>query len=231
MYKGKKILAITLARGGSKSIPKKNIADVNGKFLIQYTLEEVAKCSYIDKYVVSTDDKNIKKIVENLGFDCPFLRPPDLSSDTATSADALIHAVEFEQSQGKNFDYIVEVMVTNPLKTVEDINGCIKMAIDGGEDACAAVNQIFDQHPARVKYIEDGYLKPFYPERPESRRQDLTPSAFIRSGSVYVTKTSFLLKNRSRYSSDSTRAYIIPNKRVINIDEPSDLENARNRLK
>lgn len=230
MLNGKRILAVTLARGGSKSVPRKNIADVHGKPLIQYTIDEVNNSSYIDQYLVSTDDEQIKSICETLGAYCPFLRPAEFSTDTATSADAVIHAVTFMQNLGEEFDYVVEVMATNPLKITADIDECIKLAVENNVDACVAVNRVYDQHPARLKYIEDGFLKSFYPEIPESRRQDLTPEAFIRSGSIYVTETNFLLKNKARYSKDTTLAYIIPDERVINIDTLEDLELARIKL-
>lgn len=231
MYKDKKILAVTLARGGSKGIPNKNITPINGKPLINYTLEQVKLCNLIDWYIVSTDSNSIKEIVEACGVECPFLRPEHLASDTATSADALIHAVEYLSANGMNFDYVVEVMATNPLKNVEDITNCIQLAIDNKADSCVAVNRLYDQHPSRIKYIEDNKLKPFFPEIPETRRQDLKPLAYIRSGSIYVTSVNFLLETRSRYSSDDTYAYVLPDDRVINIDEPRDLDIARIALK
>lgn len=227
MYKDKKILAVTLARGGSKAIPQKNIVYINNKPLLSYTTEQVKLSKYVDNYIISTDSLKIKEVAESVNVECPFLRPPELASDEATSADALIHAVNFLQSKRSYYDYIVEVMVTNPLKNVIDIDTCIEMAVDQEANSCVAVNRLYDQHPSRVKYIKNGRLKPFYPEVPESRRQDLEPMAYVRSGSIYVVATDFLLKNRSRYSKSETLAYVLPDERVINIDEPNDLELAR----
>ncbi len=232
MYRGKKVLGVTLARGGSKSIPKKNIADVNGQPLIYYTIREALICELIDNYIVSSDDDEIIKVAESFGVSCPFKRPAELSSDTATSADALIHAVDFmEHTYEDRYDYIVELMVTNPLKSQKDIENCICLAVDNEHHSVVAVHELSDHHPARIKFIENGKLKPFYPETPESRRQDLEPKAYIRSGSIYVTSRDFLFKNQSRYSKDNTLAYILPNERVINIDDPVDLEIAREKLR
>lgn len=230
MFKGKKILAITLARGGSKGIANKNIADINGKPLLRYTTDQVQLSELIDNYIVSTDSPEIKAIAESSGVSCPFLRPAEYSSDASTSADALIHAVEFLEAAGQEYDYIVEVMATNPLKIAEDIDQCIKMAIEENASSCVAVNRLYDQHPARIKFIENGVLKSFYPEVPESRRQDLSPPAYIRSGSIYVVTTEYLKTNKSRYSANETLAYVLPDERVINIDEPNDLQMARIRL-
>jgi CMP-N,N'-diacetyllegionaminic acid synthase len=224
MIHNKKILAVTLARGGSKAIPKKNIVPINGIPLIGYTITEAKKSRYIDEYIVSTDCSEIQEIVTNLGADAPFLRPDILSDDTASSADALLHTVSYLQTLGRDYDYIVELMATNPLKTVEDIDSMIELAVNNDETSCVAVHQLIEHHPSRIKYIENGYLKPFYDEVPESRRQDLKPKAYIRSGSIYVTKVSFLQQHRARYSTHNTLAYILPEARVANLDEPNDLK-------
>lgn len=231
MYKNKKILGVTLARGGSKSIPKKNIIDINGKPLIGYTIDEALKSVYLDDYIISTDCAEIKSIAERLGAKVPFLRPSELSTDAATSADALLHAVNHMEDCGYRYDYVVELMATNPLKDCVDINDMIEVTIDNDEHSCVAVNRLIEHHPSRIKYIEDGYLKPFYPEIPESRRQDLQPPAYIRSGSIYVVSVDFLKNNNSRYSKEQTRAYILADDKVCNLDEPSDLALLMERLK
>ena len=231
MLNGKKILAVTLARGGSKGVPHKNIRDLCGRPLISYTIKEAEKSSYIDKYIVSTDCEDIANVAKAEGAELPFLRPSEFSGDSATSASALVHAVEFLKETGEHFDYVVELMATNPLKKVVDIDGCIENALMNEHDCCVAVHRIWDQHPSRVKKIVDGVLIDFYPEIPESRRQDLEPPAFIRSGSIYVTKVDFLLANNSRYGSNSTASYILPEERVINIDELDDFRLAEVKLK
>jgi len=222
MLNDKKILAITLARGGSKGVPHKNIRDLCGRPLISYTIKEAQKSAYIDKYIVSTDCEEIGKVAEEEGAEVPFLRPSKFSGDSATSASALVHAVEFLQQQGESYDYVVELMATNPLKNVQDIDGCIENALLNDHDCCVAVHRIWDQHPSRVKKIVDGILIDFFPEIPESRRQDLDPPAYIRSGSIYVTKIDFLLEHNSRYGGNITASYILPEERVINIDELDD---------
>lgn len=225
MINGKKVVAITLARGGSKSIPKKNIVDLNGRPLIDYTVEEVKKSKFIDEYYVSTDDEDIIEYCKSKNVNY-IERPAELASDTAKSSDALIHGI-------KDIDcyYIVEVMATNPLKTVEDIDGCIELIEEKNVGSVVSVCRIFDQHPSRVKYLnENGVMMDFYPEEPESRRQDLKPPAYIRNGSIYAMRKSYLLDCGARYTKRSV-AYVMPNERTVNIDEPADLELARLRLK
>jgi CMP-N-acetylneuraminic acid synthetase len=219
MINDKSILAITLARGGSKGIPKKNIVDINGKPLLQYTIDEVKKSKYIDQYVISTDDIEIENLCVKL--DTSYFQRKK-ASDTQSSAEALYEV----QRVMNRYDYIVEIMCTNPLKTVGDIDGVIEKLDKTNADSVTSVVRIWDNHPSRVKYIENDRLRDFYPEPPESRRQDLTPAAYIRNGSIYAMTYEQLKIKQNRLGED-TRPYIMPEERTINIDEPIDLELAK----
>jgi len=219
MINGKKVMGLTLARGGSKRVPRKNVIDVNGKPLIQYTIDEVKKSKYIDHYIVSTDDEDIKLVCRELE-QTYFDRSP--AEDTQKSADALLEVLN---SMDKP-DYIVEIMCTNPLKSVEDIDGVIKKLDIMGVDSVCSVVRVWDYHPSRVKFIEGNKMKDVYPEVLESRRQDLTPPAYIRNGSIYAMTWEQINVKGSRYDKD-TVPYIMPEERTINIDEPIDLELAR----
>ena len=231
MIKGKKILAITLARGGSKSIKNKNIANINGKPLIYYTLKEVKKSKYIDDYIISTDNLKIKKICEDYGVEVPFMRPKNISTDRSPPQYALKHAVtRYEKFKKVKYDYIVEVMATNPLKNVKDIDKCLEILHKKKSDSVISVSKLYDQHPARIKKIVNGYLKDFCVKENEyMRRQDFKPIAYIRNGSIYAFKKNVLIKNLSKWGKKII-PYIMPDKRSINIDEPIDLIYCKLRL-
>lgn len=217
------ILGITLARGGSKGIKKKNIKDLLGKPLIQYTIDEALKSQYLDQYIVSTDDAEIAKVSEALGAEVPFLRPSELSADQSSSASALKHAVSFmEERESKKYDYIVELMCTNPLKVTLDIDNCIKKIIETNADSVIAVHELEDHHPARIKMIIEDKIEDFIPEPNEARRQDLKPKAYIRSGSIYCMKRSYLMESNLRYGGSNSRPYILPGDRAVNIDTEMD---------
>ena len=125
------------------------------------------------------------------------------------------------------FDYVVEIMNTNPLKTNKDIDNVIKIITKNNFDSVIAVNQVFDYHPARIKKIEQNRLVDFaVKEKLESRRQDLKPYAYVRSGSIYAMSRKFVMRGL-RYKSKVSVPYILPQSRVINIDEKNDLELAR----
>lgn len=226
MINDKKILAITLARGGSEKIKKKNIVNINGKPLLQYTVDEVKKSKYIDKYIISTDDDETINVCKKLKVSY-FKRGMEFASNMAKSSDAIIEVVK---NIGIDYCYVIEIMCTNPLKTVEDIDGCIKKMSNTRADSVVSVVKIWDHHPSRVKYIEGDLLKDFYPEIMESRRQDLTPSAYVRNGSIYITTIESLLRTKTRLGINVS-PYIMKEENTINIDELIDLEYARLILK
>ncbi len=218
------ILGVTLARGGSKGIKDKNIKKIKNLPLIAYTIIEAKKSSFINDYIVSTDSKKIALISKQYGANIPFLRPKKLSTDKASSVDALIHATKFmEKKNNKKYDFVVELMCTNPLKTVLDINRVIKKIITKKADSVIAVHRIYDHHPARVKKIVKGKIYNFcVKEKAETRRQDLKPHAYVRSGSIYALNRNYLVNKKRRYGSNKSFAYILPNERSINIDDILD---------
>jgi CMP-N,N'-diacetyllegionaminic acid synthase len=218
------ILAITLARGGSKGIPRKNIKKLAGEPLIDYTIRPALNCDLITDYVVSTDDAEIAEHASKRGALVPFLRPSIYSADDSSSLSALQHCVKFmEKFKNIKYDYIIELMATNPLKNLNDIRTCITMLVDTQADSVIAVHRLLDNHPARIKKIEGGLIKNFcIPEPNEARRQDLEPHAYIRSGSIYALRRDYLMVEGQRYGSDNSIPYILPNERVANIDEIDD---------
>ena len=224
MINGKKVLGVTLARGGSKGIPKKNIYKINDRPLIAYTIEECLKSEYIDKYIVSTDCSEIAQVALDYGAEVPFIRPENLANDSASSAAALIHAVKWVNKEGgDNYELVIEAMVTNPLKKAIHIDQCIELMTKKNLPYCVAVQEIHDHHPARVKYLKNGIMQDFIPEVLESRRQDLKPQAYIRAGSIYCMTSEALLSTNARYGKNNTAAYILPDEYVVNIDEPTDM--------
>jgi CMP-N,N'-diacetyllegionaminic acid synthase len=219
MLNGKTVLAITLARGGSRGIFKKNITPLNDKPLLSYTIDEVIKSEYIDKYIVATDDDDIEQVCMDNKVDC-FRRKH--VSDKQTSAKGLLEVI----NNTPKYDYIVEVMCTNPLKTVEDIDGVIHKLDSTKSDTVVSVVRIWDNHPSRVKHIENDLLIGLNPDEdpdiPGQRRQDLQPPAYVRNGSIYAMTYNQIISTERRIGA-ITRPYEMDQSRTINIDEPRDL--------
>lgn len=222
MIEGKIVSGITLARGGSKTIPNKNLVVINGRSLLRRAVECGVKSKYIDAHFVSSDSATILQEAGKYGGH-PILRPEEFAGDTASSAAAIEHALEFLRL---DTSYIVEIMCTSPFKTVEDVDAVIEKLHRTGADSVVAVCRVYDHHPARLKYIVDDMLVNFFPEKKESRRQDLEPAAYVRNGAIYAFTVEAFRKYKSRYGG-ITRPYIMPEERSINIDEPMDLTMAQ----
>ena len=223
-----KILGIILARGGSKAIKKKNLAIIDGHPLIAYTIHEALKSNYINRLIVSSDDDEIRATAIQYGAEAPFRRPKELSLDNSKPVDCNLHATKWaEKELSTSYDFVVELLCTNPFKEKNDIDNVCKLQIETNADSVIAVMHLDDHHPIRIKKIVDGKIRDFcLKEIPESRRQDLKPKAYIRNGSIYSMRRDMLEKG-IRYGTDDSRAYIMPRERTVNIDEPMDLEIAR----
>ena len=117
-------------------------------------------------------------------------------------------------------------MCTNPFKTVEDIDSVIEKLSNSNGESVTSVTRIWDNHPSRVKFISNGILTGFNPEedpdKPGWRRQDLSPAAYVRNGSLYAMTYNQIVNKKKRLT-PQTQAYIMEENRSINIDEPIDL--------
>lgn len=227
-----RILGITLARGGSKGVPHKNIRPILGIPLIAYTISEAKKSALISRYLVSTDDPVIQNVALEYGAEAPFLRPAALAADDTPSLPALQHAVQWAETQeGKQYDFIIELMSTNPMKTVEDIDGVLNKLISTGADSVIGVTKLSDHHPARVKKIVDDCLVDFCIPEPHIPRQAIRPEAYIRNGSIYAMRRDVLMIQNARYGTKNSRPYVMPDEKAVNIDGPLDAVLAETLLK
>ena len=218
----KSVLAIIPARGGSKGIPHKNIADVNGRPLISYTINAARECSYIDRVLVSTDDPQIAEISRQCGADVPFLRPDYLSSDTAKSIDAVLHAINFCAEHDTAYDIAVLLQPTSPLRTGGDIIGALDYFIENGCDSLLSLSEI-EEHPILTRQIDETTkrLKPLLTMGSTVRRQDMAPYYHV-NGAVYINYCKDLTRETSL--NDNHYGYVIPQLHGLDIDTPADLE-------
>ena len=220
-----RILGVIPARGGSKGVPRKNIKELNGKPLIGYTIE-AALASKLDRVIISTDDVEIKEVVNKLGADTPFSRPEELGSDTAKSIDVAIHAIKtMEEIDGVTYDAFMLLQPTTPFRTSKDIDESINKLIETGSDSVISVVGVEAYHPARMKFLQGGKLiDPPYCESYENQnRQELDPM-YIRNGAIYLTKRETLLNNS--YKGNDCCGLVMPYERSINIDTLTDFEYA-----
>ncbi|MBI4982283.1 MAG: acylneuraminate cytidylyltransferase family protein [Candidatus Omnitrophica bacterium] len=202
MYKDKKILALIPARGGSKRLPGKNIKPICGKPLIAWSIEQALKSELIDKVVVSTDDKNIADVSRRFGANVPFLRPEELSTDTATSVDVALHAYEFMSKQGENFEYIALLEPTSPLRKNGDIDQGIRNLLDQKHyDCLVSAGLIHLEHPDMAQRIENNLLVPYLPRTVLLEKSG--EKAYFPYGVIYLIKASYLYKERTFFQKES----------------------------
>ena len=196
-----KTLAVILARGGSKGIPKKNIIDLRGMPLIYYTIKAALDSKVFDEVVVSTDCEEIAEVSRECGALVPFMRPDELAQDHIWSRDALKHAViECEKIFDKTYDYVVELPCVAPLRNAVHVKEAHKKLVETGSDSVISVCRMQDKHPVRMKRIVEDTIQDFCSEHPEgegSRRQDLEP-CYIRNGAIYAMTRDFIVERFSR---------------------------------
>ncbi|WP_186647690.1 acylneuraminate cytidylyltransferase family protein [Fluviispira vulneris] len=218
MYSGYKILGLITARGGSKGIPKKNIVHLGEKPLIAWTIEEAKKSIFLDRIVLSSDDKEIIEVSKMFKCEVPFVRPKELAKDTSSSIDVVLHAIK---NITEDYNYLVILQPTSPFRSYKDIDNCIKMCIDNSVSSAVsvvptqAVNYSFSisSNNTLLPVINIGEIK---------RRQDLEVYYKI-NGAVYVIDVKKFLKNL-KLINDDTIPYIMLKENSIDIDDYFDLK-------
>ena len=183
-------LFVITARGGSKGLPGKNIKELCGKPLIAYSID-VARAFVNDEHIcVSTDSEEIKKVVEDYGLSVPFIRPDYLATDTATSYDVLVHAVNFFKEQGREYSKLILLQPTSPLRSVDDVAGSLALYRD---DIDMVVSVTKSHAPAVLcQDNEDGYVQLVYNVKATGRQQ--LQEMYEFNGAVYVMNVQSLLE-------------------------------------
>lgn len=221
MYKGKKIVGVIPARGGSKGLPGKNIRLINGKPLIAWTIEAALASEYLDEVIVSTDSEEIKAVAERYGARVPFLRPDELAMDTSTSMDVLIHALDFlEQKESQTFDVLMMLEPTSPLREVKDIDQSITQLIDDKKArSIAGVANVEGANPDFIVRLEEGFMRSKV-NFVFKRRQDVDDFYFYE-GTIYASYVSDLRERRNFYHNEAL-GYIVPKWKSFEIDDAID---------
>lgn len=225
----RKRLAVISARGGSKGIPHKNIIDIVGKPLIAYSIEagiEAMNQGVIDKLIVSTDDVEIAEVSKKYGAEVPFMRPQELASDQAKSIDLMIHAVDFYKEKGVEYDDIILLQPTTPMRTSQDIIKSFEIYEKANADSlvsCYKEEYICDL----VSYYREGDRAiPINPKHNGGVRRQELPDLYVRNGAIYISNISFMRKENKIFGGNMVM-YEMPKERSVNLDTYYDVELAR----
>ena len=213
----KKIVALILARGGSKGIPGKNIKELSGKPLIAYTIKAAQNATRIEEVYVSTDCEDVAMVSKKYGATV-IERPSELASDEASSESALLHFAE-----NVDFDVLVFLQCTSPFTMSEDIDAAIEKFSEGYDSVLSVCEDrggfLCGGFRGGVNGESVGYA---YKNRP--RRQDMD-MVYRENGALYVMSRKGLIDNRNRLCGN-IGLYRMPGSRSFEIDEPGDFEMA-----
>jgi CMP-N-acetylneuraminic acid synthetase len=224
------VLGIVPARSGSRGIPGKNIRELAGHPLLEYTVRAAAESGLIDRLILSTDSDQIAEVGRSLGLEVPFLRPSALARDDSPMVPVLEHAVAWLEHAGWRPEVVVLLQPTAPLRRGYHIVDAVRLLRSTGCDAVASVVEVPRHYsPDYVMRIADGKLEPFLVDgaRP-TRRQDARP-AYSRDGTVYAVWRDVLVEMHSLYGQDC-RPLLLRREESLNLDTLDDWADAEQRL-
>jgi len=219
-----RVLGVVPARGGSKGVSQKNLAPLLGKPLLAYTALCAREAKRLDRIVLSTEDEEIATVGQEWGLEVPFLRPRELATDEAPTLGVLQHAIRELESAGDQYDVVVTLQPTSPLRRPDDIDGAIGLLEETAADSVVSLIETGGAHPLKMKVITgDGLVEDaeYAQGMCHVPRQNL-PKYFALEGSLYVTRRDVLM-GEGRILGRKTRAWVVPRQRSVNVDEPFDL--------
>ena len=189
-------LAIIPARGGSKSIPRKNVLPICGRSLLGWTIAAARGAKSVTRVVVSTDDAEIAETAKQEGAEVVW-RPIEISGDTASSESALLQVLEaLREKEGYNPELVVFLQCTSPLTIAEDIDRTVKsLLVDKADSAFTGTDFHYFLWKISLEGEADGIN---HDKRFRPRRQDREPQ-YIENGAVYVMKAEGLIKYKHRF--------------------------------
>lgn len=229
MYNGKKILCVIPARGGSKGLPNKNVKNLLGKPLISYSIEHAQASKYIDRVIVSTEDDEIAATALKWGAEVPFLRPKHLASDEASTIDVLLHAIEWAEGISYQFEVLVLLHVTTPLRSVQDVDRSIELLVDAQADSVFSVTEAH-RNPYFNMIEVDAEGRPHLVKQGSFTTRQSAPPVYDMNSSIYVWWKN-ILKDRKITLLPESRIYLMPKDRSVDIDDMLDFKIAEMILK
>jgi N-acylneuraminate cytidylyltransferase len=215
-----RIIATICARGGSKTLPRKNVLPFAGKPLIAHSIEHALACPRIDGVYVSTDDDEIADVARRHGALVPYRRPAKLASDQAAKIPAIEHLVAYLEARGEQIDTVIDLQPTSPLRQQKDIEAALALA-DRADLIVTVTEPSHNPYFSMVEVQADGTLR-LSKAAGAARRQDV-PSVWGLNGSIYVWRRTALAHAAANgFWSVSLRASIMPRERSVDIDDAFD---------
>ena len=215
-----KVLAVIPARGGSKRLPRKNIIDVAGHPMVAYTIKSAKEADAVTDWLVSSEDDEIIEVAKRYGAFVPFKRPPELATDEIRNIDVTLHALEYmEGLKGYQYDIIVLLQPTSPIRSSEHIDEAIAKLKNSDLDSLAAVKGPFQKRDPVLKRInEDGELVSYCDDMGNNPREPF----YIYNAALYAVKRDYFVREK-RFTADKQIPLIMDKYHSTDVDEMSDL--------
>lgn len=215
-------IAIIPARAGSKRLPNKNILKINGKSLIEWSINAALQSKYINKVIVSTDSLDIAEVARLAGAQVPFLRPKKLSTDSATTADVIANVIEYLEEKNEYFDNIVLLQPTSPLRTTKHIDDSIALFNTHSANSVISVTEC-EHSPLWCNTLPDNLsFNGFIKKSLEKKRSQDLPKYYRINGAIYIIKKECFLNEKTFFSKEKSFAFIMDSISSIDIDTKLD---------
>jgi N-acylneuraminate cytidylyltransferase len=218
-------IAIIPARGGSKGIPNKNLAEVNGQSLVSRAIKSAVQSGVVDFVVVSSDDRSILDAATAAGA-IDIQRPTELATDTATIEGAILHALQKFSESHPIPTTLVLLQPTSPLRKASTISDAVQLFTENGSSGSVYGVIEAEHHPYKTFITADSSLVPLGKIEDLSRSRQELPKAYRQSGSIYVVGVQDFLTNNSLFI-NPVRWIEVSSEEAIDVDTPADLETAR----
>lgn len=221
-----RVLALIPARAGSKRLPKKNTLPLSGKPLISWSIESALKSEYIDDVVVSTDSEEIAAISRKFGATVPFIRPEELAQDASTTNDVLLHCVEFYKSIHNNFDVVILLQPTSPMRTAQTIDAALKLFLDKKAKGIISVTEC-EHSPMWANTLpDDQSLENFIRADVKGKRSQDLPISYRLNGAIYIFDVASILRENGIFYSPAVYAFVMDQQQSVDIDTEIDFKYA-----
>jgi len=229
---GLKILCIIPARCGSKGIKEKNIIDVCGQPLMSYSIRdacELKRNGLVSDVIVSTDCNKVANIAREYGASVPFLRPKEISGDSAKSIDFIVHALDYFQGNGTTYDSVLLLQPTSPIRGVDFLTKAIKMFEASSVDSLISCYKEEYVNDLVMYHKINKYLQPLNLMHNKGVRRQDHGEVYVRNGSIYIVNVSYLIET-NQIISDTPLLIEMSKSDSINVDTLEDLYFLQERL-
>lgn len=218
------VVALIPARGGSKAIPRKNLAPLAGKPLLAYAAEAARAAPSVDRVLLSTDDAAIAAAGRELGIEVPFLRPPEIAGDDTPMLAVLAHALDWLADEGTATEAIVLLQPTSPFRTARHIDEAVALFRERQADSVVSVVAVPHQFtPTSLMRMAEGRLAPYLPAAPQPTLRQQKERLWARNGPAVLVLRPALIRAGRLYS-ERTYGYEMNRAASLDIDGPEDLE-------